>query len=127
MELTGVKSNSVRKKLKKIVVNSSVKIGGKNFKVTAIGNNAFKNCGKAGSAEIKANVTNIGSKAFYNCKKLKKLTIKSTKLKKVGKNAFQKIHSKAAIKVPKSKLKAYKSLLQGKGQKKGVKTSSAKK
>lgn len=127
VSLTGVKSNSTRKKLKKIVVNSSVKIGGKNFKVTAIGNNAFQNCSKAGSAEIKENVTNIGSKAFYNCKKLKKLTIKSTKLKKVGKNAFQKISSKAVIKVPKSKLKAYKKLLQGKGQKKGVKISGAKK
>lgn len=127
VSLTGIKSNSVRKKLKKITVASSVKIGGKNFKVTSIGSNAFKNCSKVTSAEIKANVTEIGSKSFYNCKKLKKLTIRSTKLKKVGKNALQKIHAKASIKVPKSKLKTYKKKLKGKGQKKTVKITALKK
>lgn len=127
VSLTGIKNSSVRKKLKKIVVNSSVKIGGKNFKVTAIGNNALKDCSKAASAEIKANVTSIGSKAFYNCKKLKKLTIKGTKLKKVGKNALKKIHSRAVIKVPKSKFKDYSKFLKGKGQNKSVKISGAKK
>ena len=106
--LTGVKSSSARKKLKKITVASSVKIGGKKFNVTVIGSNAFQNCGKVTSAEIKANVTEIGSKAFYNCKKLKKLTIRSTKLKKVGKNALQKINAKASVRVPKAKLKSYK-------------------
>lgn len=127
VSLTGIKNSSVRKKLKKIVVNFSVKIGGKNFKVTTIGNNALKDCSKAASAEIKANVTSIGSKAFYNCKKLKKLTIKGTKLKKVGKNALKKIHSRAVIKVPKSKFKDYSKLLKGKGQNKSVKISDAKK
>ncbi len=119
--LTGVKSSSARKKLKKITVASSVKIGGKKFNVTVIGSNAFQNCGKVTSAEIKANVTEIGSKAFYNCKKLKKLTIRSTKLKKVGKNALQKINAKASVRVPKAKLKSYKKKLKGKGQKKSVK------
>lgn len=127
VSLTGVKSNSLRKKLKKITVAASVKIGGKSFKVTAIGSNAFKNCGKASSAEIKANVTSIGSKAFYNCKKLKKLTIRSTKLKTVGKNALQKINAKASVRVPKAKLKTYQKKLKGKGQKKTVTITAIKK
>lgn len=124
--LTGIKSSSVRKKLKKITVASSVTIGGKKFNVTAIGGNAFKSCGKVTSAEIKANVTEIGSKAFYNCKKLKKLTIRSTKLTKVGKNALQKINAKASVRVPKAKLKSYKKKLKGKGQKKSVKVIAIK-
>ena len=127
VSLTGVKSNSLKKRLKRITVAPSVKIGGKNFKVTKIGSNAFKNCVKVSSAEIKANVTAIGSKAFYNCRKLKKLTIRSTKLKTVGKNALQKIHARASVRVPKTKLKTYQKKLKGKGQKKTVKIIAFKK
>lgn len=127
VSLTGVKSNSLKKRLKRITVAPSVKIGGKNFKVTKIGSNAFKNCVKVSSAEIKANVTAIGSKAFYNCRKLKKLTIRSTKLKTVGKNALQKIHARASVRVPKTKLKTYQKKLKGKGQKKTVKIIAIKK
>ena len=119
--LTGVKSKSTKSKLKKITVAASVKIGGKNFAVTAIGSSAFKDCKKAASATIGSKVKTIGSKAFYNCKNLKKITIKSSVLKKVGKNAFKGISKKAVIKVPKKKLKAYKKTLRSKGQAKTVK------
>ena len=95
--------------------------------MTAIEKNAFKDCVKAASAEIRANITSIGSKAFANCKKLKKITVRSTKLKTVGKNAFQKINAKAVIQVPKAKLKAYKKKLNKKGQKKTVKITALKK
>lgn len=115
--LTGVKS----KKIKSIKIGDTATIGGKKFLITSIGNSAFSGCGKATSATIGKNVTKIGSKAFYNCKKLKKITIKSTKLKSVGAKAFKGISKKASIKVPKSKLKAYKKLLKGKGQASGVK------
>lgn len=60
-------------------------------------------------------VTSIGSKAFYNCKKLKTVTIKSRKLKSVGKNAFKGIYKKAKVTVPKSKYKAYRKLLKKAG------------
>lgn len=119
--LTGVKSKSTKSKLKKITVAASVKIGGKNFAVTAIGSSAFKDCKKATSATIGSKVKTIGSKAFYNCKNLKKITIKSSVLKKVGKNAFKGISKKAVIKVPKKKLKAYQKTLRSKGQAKTVK------
>ncbi len=42
-------------------------------------------------------------------------------LKKVGKGALTGINRKCVIKVPKKKLKSYKSLFKGKGQKKSVK------
>ena len=60
-------------------------------------------------------VTSIGSKAFYNCKKLKTATIKSRKLKSVGKNAFKGICKKAKVTVPKSKHKAYRKLFKKAG------------
>lgn len=54
-------------------------------------------------------------------KKAKTITVKSTKLKSVGKNAFKGINSKAKIKVPAKKYSAYKKLFKGKGQGKKVK------
>ena len=112
--------------------------GGKG--VTQIGNSAFMGCKKLKSASIGSKVIIIGAKAFYGCtsitkiiipakvskigasafqgdKKLKIIIIKTTKLssKKVGKNVFKKISSKAAIKVPKKMLKAYKKWLTKKG------------
>ena len=63
----------------------------------------------------------IGSKAFYGCKKLLNITIKTTKLttKNVGSKAFTKAGSsnykKMVVKVPKSKLKAYKKTLKKRG------------
>lgn len=119
--LKGVKIKSVLKKLKKITVPATVKIGGKRFKITEIGANAFKNATAAKSAVIGSNVTNIAGSAFYNCKKLQTITISSTKLNKVGKNAFKNISSKAKIKVPKSKLTKYKKLLKAKGLSSSVK------
>ena len=50
-------------------------------------------------------------------KQNKKVTIKSTKLKKIGKNAFKGINKKAVIRIPKSKNKTYKKLLKKSGLK----------
>ena len=66
-------------------------------------------------------VTQINGKAFAGCSRLKKIIIKAQSLKKVGSKAFRGIHKKAIIKVPKTKLKTYKTLLKGKGQAKSVK------
>ena len=140
VSMTAVKN----KKATKIKVPKTVKIGGKTFKVTAIGSKAFKNNKKITSVEIGDNVkiigtsafegctklckatlgkgvTEIGSSTFKNCKKLGTITIKSTKLKKVGKNALKSIKATAKIKVPARKLSAYKKLLRNKGQGKKVK------
>lgn len=54
--------------------------------------------------------------------KLKKITIKSAKIKSIGKNAIRNIHKKAVIQVPKGKQKAYKKLFNSKtGYRKAMK------
>jgi hypothetical protein len=91
--------------------------------VTTIGDKAFYKCTSLTSITIPAKVTKIGKSAFEGCKKLKTITVKSTKLKSVGKKALKGIHTKAKIKVPKSKLAKYKSLFKNKGQGKNVKVT----
>ncbi|MCI9448307.1 MAG: leucine-rich repeat domain-containing protein [Lachnospiraceae bacterium] len=132
------------KKAVKVKVLKEVKIGGKKFKVTAIGKNAFKNnkkitsvemadnvkkigasafegCAKLSKVTVGTGVTEIGASAFKNCKKLGNITVKSAKLKKVGKNALKGIKPTAKVKVPAKKLSAYQKLLKNKGQGKKVK------
>ncbi|MBO5372654.1 MAG: leucine-rich repeat protein, partial [Lachnospiraceae bacterium] len=106
---------------KKITIPKTVTYAGENFKVTSIAKNAFKNNKKVTNITISENIMSIGNSAFSGCKNLKKIIIKSKKLKTVGKKAFKGIHKKAAIKVPKNKLKSYKKLLKGKGQASTVK------
>ena len=140
VSLTAVKNGRVTK----ATVPKTVKIGGRNFKVTAISSNAFKKNKKITTVKIGDNVKTIGAGAFENCQKLNKvtvgkgtaesgknafknckklgnITIKSTKLNKVGTNALRNIKSNARIKVPARKLSAYQKLFQNKGQGKNVK------
>ena len=127
------------KKVTTAKIPDTVTVGGITYKVTAIQANAFKNCKKLKSVKIGSNITTIGKNAFQNCtalkyvtipkkvtaigasafagcKSLTKVTIKSSVLKKVGKKAFSKAGSKnykkLTVKVPKKKLKTYKSLLK---------------
>ena len=72
---------------RQLKITDTVKIGGKTFKVTAIGDNAFK-----------------------GYKKLKTITIESKNIKSVGQAAVKNIHKKATITVPKNKVKEYKKL-----------------
>ena len=91
--------------------------------VTTIGDKAFYKCTSLTSIAIPSKVTKIGKSAFEGCKKLKRITVKSTKLKSVGKKALKGIRTKAKIKVPKSKLAKYKRLFKNKGQGKNVKVT----
>ena len=70
---------------------------------------------------IGKNVKTIGKNAFAKASKLKTIQIKSTALKKAGKNAFKGIHAKARIRMPKKCYKKYQKVLRNKGQKKTVK------
>ena len=131
--LTGTKMKKT--KLKRLNVPAAVQINGASFKVTAIGNNAFRKFKKLKAVTIGANVasigknafagdtaltkvtigkgvTKIGKAAFSGDKKLKNIIIKSAKLKSVGKSAIKGIQKKAAIKVPKKQLKKYKKLFK---------------
>lgn len=90
--------------------------------VTAIGPRAFQNCKMLSSVKIGKGVTGIGNYAFYGSeKKLKYVKIYSVKLSKVGKKAFYQSSSNGVMKVPSSKLSAYKKVLKDKGIKTVVK------
>lgn len=109
------------KKLSKISVPSSVKYKNVSFKVTTVGNKAFKNQKKAKTIVIGKNVKTIGKQAFAGDSNVKKITVKSAVLSKVESKAFSGINKKAVIKVPAKKLKSYKKIMKNKGQKKTVK------
>lgn len=124
-----------------LTVPSAVKIGGKSFKVTAIGKKAFSGAKKLKKVVIGKYVTYIGQeafsgntalttvscsctslnyigkKAFYGDKKLSSVTLKTTKLtsSKTGSDAFKNIKSTCKFKVPASKVKTYQKLLISRG------------
>lgn len=85
--LAATKKSKSDSKFTSCKITDTVKIGGKTFKVTAIGDNAFK-----------------------GYKKLKTITIESKNIESVGKDAVKNIYKKATIKVPKNKVKEYKKL-----------------
>lgn len=100
------------------------KILNKTYKVTAINKSAFKSNKKIKTVTIGENVTTIGKDAFNGCKNLKTITIKSKNLKTVGGNAIKNMNKSAKIKVPSSKVNAYKKLFQSAaGWKKTMKIS----
>jgi hypothetical protein len=110
------------KSIKSVIIPKKVTIDGQTFKVTAIAAKALKGT-KVKQVKIGANVKKINTAAFKNCKNLVKIKIISKKLKVVKKNALKGINSSAKIRVPASKLAAYKKLLKGKGQASTVKIS----
>lgn len=115
-EFTGL-NKKYTKNLAGYTMPNTISYNGKSYKVTSIGNNAFKNCKNLKKITIPKNIKTIGSNAFRGCSKLQTITVQSTKITKVGKNAFKGIKKNAKIKVPKKKLAAYKKLMKGKGQK----------
>ena len=104
-------------KAKTVIIPKMVKIDGVNYKVTSIAKRAFAGNKNLKRVVIGAEIEQIGAKAFYNCPNLKAITIKSTGLtaKSVGAKAFDKIHKKAVVKVPKAKKAAYKKWLKKRG------------
>lgn len=108
-------------KIKKITIPDTVTIQGQKMNVASIAKNAVYGKKKLTKVTIGKNVKKIGASAFAYCTKLATIQIKSTKLKSVGKSAFNGIKVNAKIKVPAKKLAAYKKKLKGKGQSKRVK------
>ena len=94
-----------------ISIPDTVKISNNSYKVKSIAPNAFKNQKTLKKITIGKNVTTIGKNAFTGCKKLKDITMKSSSVKSIEKNAFKGIHNKAVIKVPKAQYKQYKEML----------------
>ena len=102
LTVTGIKNSSD----KTISVPATVKLNGVNDKsVTKV--------------IIGKNIKSIGKEAFKGCKKLKRIEIKSTKLKasSVKKNWLKGTKKNLVIKVPKKKYAAYKKFLTKCGNK----------
>ena len=67
--------------------------------ITAIGNNAFKNCTNIVNINFPMNLTTIGSNAFENCSSLVSLQLPSN-LKYIGDNAFKGCTKILAVHLP---------------------------
>lgn len=93
-----VKAAGVKGSKKSLVIADSIKINGYTFKVTAIGDKAFKNNKKTTFVKIGKYVKTIGKDAFRNCTKLKKVS-GGKAVKKIGKSAFKGCKK---VKLPKS-------------------------
>ena len=94
--------------LKKVVIGNNVRM---------VGSSAFKGCSSLNTLCIGSGVRLIGLQAFASCKNLKSISVSTTYLtsSSVGRNALSGISSKAVIKVPASKLSAYKNLFRLRG------------
>lgn len=109
-----------------VTIPKTVTKNGVRYRVTSINSFAFAGQSTLKKVVISKNITKIGSFAWFGCRNLRKITIKTTKLKKgsVGKKAFQGIHQKAVITVPKKKKTAYQRILRTRGVKKTMKIRS---
>ena len=119
-EVVFVKPKSSKKTT--VTIPATVNINGQTYKVTEVASKALKNNKKINSVIIGKNITKIGKEAFSGCKNLKTITIKSTTLKSVDKNAIKNINKNATIKVPKKQYEKYKKMFSSQtGYKKSMK------
>lgn len=96
-----------------VTVPETVMLNGMEYQVVQIAEGAFADYGKLKEITIGANVAEIESKAFYQCKKLQKVTIHANNLKKIGTDAFGKIHKKARILIIGEQMETFAALLAG--------------
>lgn len=103
--------------------NNNIVMGGS---IKTIGSKAFAGTKVLKTITLGTSVEKIGSYAFANSRDLKVLKIKTTKLtsKTLSKKTFAGITSKTTVKVPKSKLSAYKKLFRKCGLSKNVKVKA---
>ncbi len=67
-----------RKTAKSLTVPDKITVDGVEYKVTAIGSKAFKNCKKLTKVTFGKNLNKVGKNLFAGCKKLKKITFHMT-------------------------------------------------
>lgn len=96
-----------------VTVPETVMLNGMEYQVVQIAEGAFADSGKLKEITIGANVAEIEPKAFFQCKKLQKVTIHADNLKKIGTDAFGKIHKKARILIIGEQMETFAALLSG--------------
>lgn len=111
----------IKTNTKKVTIPSTIKKYGKTYKVTKINASAFKGNKNIESVTIGSNVKSIGANAFANCTKVTSLNIKTAKLKSssIGNGAFSCLgennYYSLCVYLPKSKETTYKNYLYEKG------------
>lgn len=95
-------------------IPASVLIGGVRCKITSIAPGAFKGNGTLKAVTVGKNVRVIGRGAFRGCRKLRKLAVRSKKLKRVGRDAVRGISPRAVVKVPQGLEQAYRKIFRKK-------------
>lgn len=101
---------NTKSKGKNVTIPASITYAGKKYKVVSIAKNAFLGNKTMRTVVIGKKVKYIGACAFKNCKALTNIIVKSTVLKKIGKNAFQGTKKRLIVKPPKNKREKYKKL-----------------
>lgn len=92
-------TKSTRKNPSSISVPTSVKLNGKNYKVTSVGKAALKNSKKLKTVKLGKNVKKIGQQAFYGCTKLTNVSL-GKNVTAIGANAFNKCIALTIITIP---------------------------
>lgn len=105
--LAGSSYGRSSKKLTRLKIRDYVDIGGRKYRVAAVGKRAFKRYRNIQQVVIGNCVEEIGREAFANCRKLVRVNVKTHRLKSVGKHAFYKAHKDVRIRIPVSKAKEY--------------------
>lgn len=116
------KKLSIRQNGKDIVLEYSPDTGsmlGASAAKVVIGASALENCVKLSLVVINSQVTKIGNSTFKHCSKLRKMLVRSLKLKTVGNQALKGVNN-CKISVPPVKIKPYTKLFKNKGQGKKV-------
>jgi len=82
-----------------VTIPDMIVVDGKNYKVTSIADNAFKNNKQVTKVIIGKNVKSIGANAFYNCKQLKRITL-GTNITTIGDKAFYQCGKLTKLTIP---------------------------
>lgn len=84
-----------------VTIHNNVTYNGKNYPVTVIGTNAFKDFKKLKRVTLPDNLTTIGDYAFFNCTQLTGVTLPA-KLASIGSKAFDHCQQLTEITIPAS-------------------------
>ena len=97
------------------MIQDTVKINGKKYKVTLIASGSCSNMKKLTKLTIGKNVKTIGKEAFKSCKKGKEILFKGTAVKSIEISAFLGWAKKITVQCKKSVLKKYRRMLEDSG------------
>lgn len=98
-----------------VFIPKKIKYKGNEMTVTSIEEDGFSYMERLRKVVIYADIVKIGNDAFKGAVKFDRFVIRTTKLKKAGKNIFKNTSKKMIIEVPQKSLSSYKKLFKNKG------------